>query len=92
MAAVANHVAAECRHRSRSIGWSSGSTPRRACSGLEPLSDLLAVAVAVSGSVLLVVSFVETGVIVALLATLTFATFAVLWFVLPIVRRGRDDY
>jgi hypothetical protein len=50
------------------------------------------VAVAVSGSVLLVVSFVETGVIVALLAPLTFATFAVLWFVLPIVRRGRDDY
>lgn len=56
------------------------------------IAGLAAVALAVSGSVLLVVSFVETGVLVALLAMLTFTTFAVLWFVLPIVRRGSDDY
>jgi Family of unknown function (DUF6328) len=56
------------------------------------IAGLAAVALAISGSVLLVVSFVETGTIVPLLAILTFAMFVVLWFVVPITRRGRDDY
>jgi len=56
------------------------------------IGGLSAVALAVSGSVLLVVSFVETSAIVPILSILTFAMFAVLWFVLPIRRRGHDDY
>jgi hypothetical protein len=56
------------------------------------IAGLVAVALAVSGSVLLIVSFVESGAMVPLLAILTFAMFAVLWFALPLARRGRDDY
>jgi hypothetical protein len=56
------------------------------------IAGLSTVALAVSGSVLLVVSFVETGVIVPILATVTFAMFVVLWFVLPIARHDPDDY
>jgi hypothetical protein len=53
---------------------------------------LSAVALALSGSVLLVVSFVESGVIVPLLALGTFGMFVLLWLLLPIMQRGRDDY
>ena len=56
------------------------------------IAGLATVALVVSGSVLLVVSFVESGVVVPLLATLTSAMFVILWLVLPITRRGRDDY
>jgi hypothetical protein len=56
------------------------------------LAGLAAVALVVSGSVLLVVSFVETDTIVAILAALTLTMFIVLWLVLPIARRGNDKY
>jgi hypothetical protein len=56
------------------------------------IAGLAAVALAISGSVLLVVSFVESGTVVPVLAVVTFGMFAVLWFLLPIARRGRDDY
>jgi hypothetical protein len=56
------------------------------------IAGLTTVALAVSGSVLLVVSFVESGIIVPLLALATLSMFVVLWFVLPIRRRGPDDY
>jgi Family of unknown function (DUF6328) len=56
------------------------------------IAGLTAVAMAVPASVLLVVSFVETGVIVPVLATFTVGIFFVLWFVLPVAGRGRDDY
>ena len=48
---------------------------------------LAAVGLAISASVLLVVSFVEPGFIVAIITVCTVALFAVLWFVLPIASR-----
>ena len=48
---------------------------------------LAAVGLAVSASVLLVVSYVEPGGTVAIITVFTVCLFAVLWFVLPLVRR-----
>ena len=48
---------------------------------------LAAVGLAVSGAVLLVVSFVDRGATVVLLALFVVCLFAALWFVLPLVRR-----
>lgn len=53
---------------------------------------LVAVAAAVCGSVLLVVSTLDTGPVAAVITVGTAALFAVLWFVVPIVDRRRDDY
>jgi hypothetical protein len=51
------------------------------------LLGLAAVGLAVSASVLLVVSYVEPGFIVTIVTVCTVCLFAVLWFVLPLVRR-----
>ena len=48
---------------------------------------LAAVGLAVSASVLLVVSYVEPGSIVTIITVFTVSLFAGLWFVLPLVRR-----
>jgi uncharacterized protein DUF6328 len=48
---------------------------------------LAAVGLAISASVLLVVSYVEPGFIVAIVTVCTVGLFAVLWFVLPLARR-----
>jgi len=48
---------------------------------------LAAVGLAVSAAVLLVVSFVDQGTTVALVALFVVCLFAVLWFVLPLARR-----
>jgi hypothetical protein len=48
---------------------------------------LAAVGLAISASVLLVVSYVESGSIVVIITVVTVCLFAVLWFVLPMVRR-----
>ena len=48
---------------------------------------LAAVGLAISASVLLVVSYVEPGLIVTIITVCTVCLFAVLWFVLPLVRR-----
>jgi hypothetical protein len=48
---------------------------------------LAAVGLAISASVLLVVSYVEPGFIVTIITVFTVGLFAVLWFVLPLVRR-----
>jgi hypothetical protein len=48
---------------------------------------LAAVGLAVSAAVLLVVSFVDQGATVALVTVFVVCLFAVLWFVLPLVRR-----
>jgi len=48
---------------------------------------LVAVGLAVSASVLLVVSYVESGATVVIITVVTVCLFAVLWFVLPMVRR-----
>jgi hypothetical protein len=53
---------------------------------------LLAVAIAISGSVLLVLSTVYSGVVVPLIAGLTAGTMLVVWFVLPSVGARRGDY
>jgi hypothetical protein len=49
---------------------------------------LAAVGLAVSAGVLLVVSFVARGATVALVTLFVVCLFAVLWFVLPLARRG----
>ena len=56
------------------------------------IAGLAAVGLAVSFAVLLVVSVVEEGAVVPLIAAGTFALFAGLWFVLPLSSRGRDNY
>ena len=48
---------------------------------------LAAVGLAISASVLLVVSYVDPGFIATVMTVLTLCLFAVLWFVLPLVRR-----
>ena len=48
---------------------------------------LAAVGLAISASVLLVVSYMEAGLTVAIITVFTVCLFAVLWFVLPLVRR-----
>jgi hypothetical protein len=48
---------------------------------------LVAVGLAISASVLLVVSYVESGATVVIITVVTVCLFAVLWFVLPMVRR-----
>jgi Family of unknown function (DUF6328) len=47
------------------------------------LAGLFTVALAISGAVLLVVSFVEQGLVVPVIAAATAAVFAALWLVLP---------
>ncbi len=48
---------------------------------------LAAVGLAISAAVLLVVSYVESGATVAIITIFTVCLFAVLWFVVPLVRR-----
>jgi hypothetical protein len=48
---------------------------------------LAAVGLAISASVLLVVSYVEPGFVVTIVTVCTVCLFAVLWFVLPLARR-----
>ena len=48
---------------------------------------LAAVGLAISASVLLVVSYVAPGFIVTIVTVFTICLFAVLWFVLPLARR-----
>ena len=48
---------------------------------------LAAVGLAISASVLLVVGYVDPGFIATVITVLTLCLFAVLWFVLPLVRR-----
>ncbi len=48
---------------------------------------LAAVGLAISAAVLLVVSYVTSGLTVVIIAVFTVCLFAVLWFVLPMVRR-----
>jgi hypothetical protein len=49
---------------------------------------LAAVGLAISASVLLVVSYVEPGFVATIVTVFAVCLFAVLWFVLPLVRRG----
>lgn len=55
------------------------------------IAGLTTVALAITASVLLALSYVERGIIVPLLAALTIATFACLWFALPVAGRGEPD-
>jgi hypothetical protein len=55
------------------------------------LAGLISVALAITGSVLLVVSVVYGGLLVPLIAAGSAAVFAVLWFVTPFLGRS-DDY
>jgi hypothetical protein len=51
------------------------------------LLGLASVGLAISASVLLVVSYVDSGAPVVIISVLTVCVFAGLWFVLPLVRR-----
>ncbi|HXZ66496.1 MAG TPA: DUF6328 family protein [Streptosporangiaceae bacterium] len=53
------------------------------------ICGLAAVALAVTGAVLLVTSFIEPGVAAAVLTVLVGGLFAGLWFALPLARRQR---
>ncbi len=50
---------------------------------------LIAVAMAVAGTVLLVVSYVDEGLAVPLISAFVFCLFLGLWFVFPLIRRER---
>jgi Family of unknown function (DUF6328) len=50
------------------------------------ISGLAAVALTISAAVLLVVSYVDKGLPVMIIATFTVCLFVGLWFVLPVVR------
>jgi hypothetical protein len=56
---------------------------------LMAIGGLVTICLAVSSSILLVVSFVSTGPVVVLIPTVMLCLFAVLWFVLPLSRRWR---
>ena len=56
------------------------------------LSGLAAVALAVSGSVLLVVSIVYDGLIAAIVAAVVAGTYFVLWYVAPHLGHRDNDY
>ena len=51
------------------------------------ISGLMAVGLAISASVLLVVSFVATGPVVVLIPAVLLCLLAVLWFTIPLIRR-----
>ncbi len=55
------------------------------------IAGLATVGLAVSGSVLLVISYVDRGIAVPLIAALTLAVFVALWFVLPLIGRNWPD-
>jgi cation transport ATPase len=55
------------------------------------IAGLAAVALAVTGAVLLVTSFVYHGAPAVIIAVLIGCLFAGLWFVLPLVRRGQRE-
>ena len=55
------------------------------------LLGLATVACAIGAAVLLVVSVVDHGAVVPLIAGLTVVVFGGLWFLLPLVARGRED-
>jgi prolipoprotein diacylglyceryltransferase len=58
---------------------------------LMAIAGMATVGLAISGAVLLVVSVVNEGIAVPLLAALTLGTFVGLWFVLPLMAR-RDHH
>jgi Family of unknown function (DUF6328) len=55
------------------------------------IAGMAAVALAVSGAVLLVTSYVEPGLPTPVLTIVVVAMFAGLWFVLPLMRRQRSS-
>jgi hypothetical protein len=53
------------------------------------ISGLVAVALAVSATVVLVVSYVDKGLPAALIGAFVVCVFAGLWFAFPLIRRER---
>jgi putative flippase GtrA len=56
------------------------------------IAGLVALAVAVTGSVLLVATVVSDGIVVPIVTGTVAAVIALLWFVVPLAARGRDEY
>jgi hypothetical protein len=56
---------------------------------LMAIGGVIAVAVAVTGAVLLVTSYVESGAPAAAVSVLIGALFAALWFAVPLARRAK---
>jgi uncharacterized membrane protein YfcA len=55
------------------------------------IGGLVTVCLAISSSILLVVSYVDKGAVVPLIAALTLCLFVSLWFGMPLIRRRRSD-
>ena len=55
------------------------------------IAGLAAVGLAITGSVLLVTSFVEPGAPAIIITTAVAGLYAGLWFVLPLIRRGQQE-
>ena len=58
---------------------------------LMAIGGLISVGLAITSSVLLVVSVVDSGAVVVLIPALTLTLFAGLWFAVPLVRRHRAE-
>ncbi len=56
------------------------------------IAGLAVLALAVTGSLVLVVSLVKSGLVVAFVGVCALTLFGVLWFLVPIGTRRRDDY
>ncbi len=56
------------------------------------VAGLAVLALAVTGSLVLVVSLVKSGLIVAFVGVCALTLFGVLWFLVPLRTRGHDDY
>jgi hypothetical protein len=52
------------------------------------IGGISAVGLAIAAAVALITSLVYRGIAVPLIAAMTFATFAGLWFIIPMVNRG----
>lgn len=55
------------------------------------IGGVIAIALAVSGAVLLVTSYVEPGAPAVVLSAVVATLFAILWFALPLARRARPS-
>jgi uncharacterized protein DUF6328 len=81
-------VAPAAYHRLLFRSHQRGSLLRAA--NLMAIGGVIAIAVAVTGAVLLVTSYVEPGAPAAAVSVLIGALFAALWFAVPLARRAKS--
>jgi hypothetical protein len=81
VAPVAYHRLIFRRHQLASLLWAANAMA---------IGGMITIALAVTGAVLLVTSYVQPGLPTALLPSIVAGLFAVLWFVLPLARREKS--